>query len=200
MMAAPACYLLLDNWHNHKATIERYVAGQEDREQRVCIDTLSKRNANIGHHPLRQSRHTSRSIGQEIIRLLDSLFLDHNFSKVAGACLRLATDNQVLVRTCIEWSASLYRHGQFRTYAAARLLRIWNKHGVDLQDPVLRLLASNPDAKGLRRKDLYRLLAHLILSKHLSVGRYLQWLMARGALRRDVELGTVSLGAFSRLR
>lgn len=69
-----------------------------------------------------------------------------------------------------------------RAYAAARLLRIWKRKGVDLQGPIFNFLAACSDVTGLHKKDIYKLLAELVRSRHLSVGKYLQWLIARGTL------------------
>ncbi len=193
LIAAPACFLWQDNWDQCKDTLEGSLIDQDDEQLRMCFENLSRRNLNHGSHSLRRSRQLSSSWGQRVIGLLDTLSIKPNFGKVAGACLRLADNSDRLVKTCIEWSASIYRHGHFRTYAAARLLRLWNKRGVELQRPIFDLLASNPDAEGLNRQDLYRLLAGLMLSKNLSVGKYLQWLMARGTLLGRHKLGAVSV-------
>lgn len=193
MIAAPACFLLLDSWNQCKDTIEHCLIGQDDKQLRMCFEHLSQRNWNLGSLSLRRNSRLSSSLGQRIIGLLDTLSIKPNFGKVAGACLRLAPESDRLVRICIEWSASIYRHGHIRTYAAARLLRFWNKHGVELQRPIFDLLASNPDAESLSRKDLYRLLAGLMSSKNLSIGKYLQWLMARGNLHGRHKTGAVSV-------
>ena len=197
MIVAPACFFLLDSWNQYKDTIDNCLIDQDNEQLRMCFENLSRRNLNLGNHSLRRSRQLSSSLRQRIIGLLDTLSIEPNFSKVAGACLHLADDSDVLVKTCIEWSASIYRHGHFRTYAAARLLRIWNKHGVELQRPIFDLLASDPDAEGLSGKDLYRLLAELVSSRHLSVGKYLQWLMARGTLHGRHRLGPVNYPALT---
>ena len=131
----------------------------------------------------RQEGRPRSTCREQLINLLDRLSSERNYGRTAAACLRLNSSHGLLVRTCIEWSASAYRHGQFRTYAAARLLRIWNKLGVQLQEPILDFLNARADPVGFKRRDIYRLLAELVSSKHLSVGKYLQWLMARGTLQ-----------------
>lgn len=193
MTAAPACFLLLDIWDQCKDTIEDCLVDEDDKHLRLCFENLSRRNSYLASHSLRRNMQLSGLLGQRIIGLLDTLPVKPNFGMVASACLRLTDDCNRLVRTCIEWSASIYRHGHFRIYAAARLLQFWNKHGVELQRPIFDLLASNPNAEGLSRKDLYRLLAGLISSKNLSVGKYLQWLMARGSLHGRYKPGEVGV-------
>ena len=181
MYLAPGCFLLPGHWDEYQELIRNCL---NDDELRLlsCFETISKRNANLQkRYPGQKSqlRSTSRD---KIIQQLDRLYTEHRFARIAGACLRLTHDHDLLVRTCIEWSASAYRYGLFRTYAAARLLRIWNRNGVELQQPVLDFLTAKPDPVGSKKGDAYKLLAELISSKHLSVGKYLQWLMARGTL------------------
>ena len=192
MYLAPGCFLLPGRWDEYQELV-RECLNEDELHLLSCFETLSKRNANLrkrspGRKGLLQSTCRDRIIDQ-----LDRLYTDHNFAKIAGACLRLTHNHDLLVRTCVEWSASAYRHGLFRTYAAARLLRIWSRHGVELQRPVLDFLTARPNPVGSRRPDVYKLLAELISSKHLSVGKYLQWLMARGTLLGRPESLRVSV-------
>ena len=181
MYLAPGCFLLPGHWDEYQELVRNCL---NDDELRLlsCFETISKRNASLQKRYSGQKGQLQSTSRDNIIQQLDRLYTEHNFAKIAGACLRLTHDHDLLVRTCIEWSASAYRYGLFRTYAAARLLRIWNRHGVELQQPVLDFLTAKPDPVGSKQGDAYKLLAELISSKHLSVGKYLQWLMARGTL------------------
>lgn len=192
IIAAPACFLQMHNWDLYKGTIEENLIDRGSDHLRLCYEDLLRRNADLRSHSLSQNRQSGGSEKQRIISLLDTLSTEPKFGKVAGACLCLACDTDILVKTCIEWSASIYRHDHCRIYVAARLLRIWNKRGVELQRPIIELLAANPNAEGMNREILYGLLAGLVSSKHLSVGKYLQWLMARGKLHDRHEPGPVS--------
>ena len=124
---------------------------------------------------------------------LDSLRDNQSFGSVASACLRATSDSDLLIRTCVEWSSSVHRYGCFRAYAAARLLRIWKRKGIDLQSPIFNFLAACSDIPGLQKREVYRLLAELVRSRHLSVSKYLQWLIARGTLDGHHELHSVSI-------
>ncbi len=189
---APGCFLLPGRWDEYQGLVRKCL---NDDELRLlsCFETLSKRNTNLRKRSPGQKGQLQSTCRDRVIDQLDRLYTEHNFAKIAGACLRLTHNHDLLVRTCIEWSASSYRYGLFRTYAAARLLRIWNRHGVELQQPVFDFLTARPDPVGLRRRDVYKLLAELISSKHLSVGKYLQWLMARGTLLGRPESLRVSV-------
>lgn len=193
ILSAPACLILPAYWSKYEDVIKSCLDEKESRLQ-SSFDSLSKRNWRLRTRSSKQSSPATKSHRQIIITYLDSLCDDQSFSMIAGACLRVTGDYDLLVRTCIEWSSSVYRHDCFRTYAAARLLRIWKRKGVDLQGPIFNFLAASSDVPGLQKRDLYRLLAELVRSQHLSVGKYLQWLIARGTLDDHHELYSVSTG------
>ena len=191
MNLAPACFLLPGCWNQYQETIKSCL-GDDDFHLRSCFESLSRRNTNLQKRFPRQKGQPRSTCQEKVIDLLDQLYTEQNFGKIAGACLRVTRHHDLLVKTCVEWAASACRHGHFRAYAAARLLRIWNKHGVELQQPIFDFLSANPDPAGLRKRDVYKVLAELVSSKHLSVGRYLQWLMARGTLQGPHQSGPVS--------
>lgn len=191
MLSVPACFILPAFWSKYEDVIQSCL-DQKDIRWQSSFDSLSKRNWKIRNRSLKQSRRTTKSHRQTIIMYLDSLRDDQSFGDVAGACLQATGDHDLVVRTCIEWATSLYRYGCFRAYAAARLLRMWKRKGVDLQGPIFDFLAACSDISGLQKREIYRLLAELVRSRHLSVGKYLQWLIARGTLDGHHELNSVS--------
>lgn len=181
MSSAPACFLLPNCWDKHENNIRSLVKKDDDRLY-PCFESLSRRNFSLRDRSLRANTLPAISSRSKVIDLFDSLSIERKFGKTAGICLRIMKDHHILVTTCIEWSTSVYRQGHFRTYAAARLLRIWSKNGVELQKPIFGFLSTQSVQGGVRKSDVYRLLAELVSSKHLLVGKYLQWLMARGTL------------------
>ena len=191
MLSSPVCLILPASWSKYEDAIQSCVDQKESRLQ-FSFDNLAKRNWTLRNRSLKQRIQANKTVRQTIISYLDSLRDDQSFSRVAEACLRTTSDHDLLVRTCIEWSSSIYRYGRFRAYAAARLLRMWKKRGVDLQGPILKFLTACSDVPGLKRRDVYRLLAELVRSRHLSVGKYLQWLIARGSLDGHRELDSVN--------
>lgn len=192
LLFAPACFILPSCWSKYENVLKSCLDKKETR-LRSSFDDLSKRNWRLRNRILDRNTRARKSHRQIIIMHLDSLCDDQCFDRIASACLRATGDWDLLVRTCIEWSSSVYRHGRFRTYAAARLLRTWNRRGVDLQAPIFNFLAASSSVPGLRKRDVYRLLAELVRSQHLSVGKYLQWLIARGTLDGHYDPALVSL-------
>lgn len=191
LLSAPACFILPACWSQYEDVVKSCL-DKEDSRLQSSFDSLSKRNWRLRKRSLNQSSQATTSYRQTIIMYLDSLCDEQSFNRIAGVCLRVTSDYDLLVRTCIEWSSSIYRHGRFRTYAAARLLRIWKRKGVDLQSPIFNFLAASSGISGLKKRDIYRLLTELVRSQHLSVGKYLQWLIARGTLAGHFESPSVS--------
>lgn len=192
IVSAPACFLLPNSWNKYKDALRFCSISPDNDHLQNCYEHISTRNECLQNNAQRQNQNHGYSVRQRIITLLDTLSIKHDYGKVAATCLRNSKDHDLLVRTCVEWSCSTYRYGPFRTYAAARLLRIWNRRGVELQGPLLNFLALGGVREDLSREYFYRLIAGLVSSKHFSVGRYLQWLMARGTLQGRVNRHPVS--------
>ena len=191
MLSAPACLILPACWSKYEDAIQNCLDKKEPRLQ-SSFDSLTKRNLRLRNRSLNQKPPATKSDRRTIIMYLDKVRYDQSFGKVAAACLRATDDHDMLIRTCIEWSSSVYRYGCFRAYAAARLLRIWRRKGVNLQGPIFNFLAACADVPDLRKRDVYSLLAELVRSRHLSVGKYLQWLIARGTLDDRHQFNSVS--------
>ena len=191
MLSAPVCLILPACWSKYQDAIQSCVDQKESRLQ-SSFDNLTKRNWALRNRSLKQRIQANKTVRQIIISYLDSLRDDQSFGRVAEVCLRATSNHDLLVQTCIEWSSSIYRYGCFRAYAAARLLRMWKRKGVDLQGPIFKFLAACSDDPGLKKRDVYRLLAELVRSRHLSVGKYLQWLIARGTLDGHHEPNSVN--------
>ena len=127
----------------------------------------------------------------KIINILDSLSLGAPISTAARSLRSIADDPEILVYTCLEWSASVYRYGRARSYLAARLLRRWAEMGVDVETHMLTFLADELEPHELETTHLYVVFIELIQSRHFSVSRYFQWVIANGLLRGYHQSKTV---------
>ena len=186
LSATPDCFLLPQCWRTYLDIIQDYVVPGNPPLANQFSD-LARRNQKLEYRAAGQNAKLHTSPEQNIIAALDSLARTPDYPKVASNCLGTARNSDVLVKTCLQWASSTYRYGQDRTYAAARLLRIWNEHSVDLQGPLLDFMAYSRHIPNIDQSEFHRLCAELVSSKHLSVGRYFQWLMARGAFHKDHE-------------
>ena len=191
MVFAPACFLLSRSWSRHEEALKICIIHQEDIQLQTRFESLARRNEALQNLASKQNKRLQYFPSHRIISLLDRLYNKPNYNKVAVSCLRITDDKIMLVNICIAWSSTIYRHGSFRTFAAARLIRIWSRHGIELQQALIDFLTAETIYEDLSKKDVYRLYAALVASRHFSVGRYLQWLMARGTLYGQTNCGPV---------
>ena len=120
---SPESFLLPRCWDTYEKVIRDCVV-QEDPLFESRFNDLRQRNRSLqdcASHQVSQSRISSE---QKIVAALDSLARLPDYPKAASTCLRVTGSHNLLVKTCLQWATSTYRYGQFRTYAAVRLLRI----------------------------------------------------------------------------
>lgn len=141
--------------------------------------SLVERNARV-QRPRNCQRSVQFTPRQRVIRLLDSKQPSHDISSISIACLNTVEDRAVLISSVLEWSASSFRSGLCRVYTSVRLLRKWKASGVDVDSYILYFLADAREYYALNVDNIYHTIAELIRSQTFSVGRYFQWLMARG--------------------
>ncbi|KAL9101589.1 MAG: hypothetical protein Q9163_003166 [Psora crenata] len=187
-LTAPACFLMPKSWNLYEHLIEDYVI-RGQHALHITFEDALRRNLRLQDHLSKGHTHTPLSPEQRIIALFDSLAETPDYGSVARRSLRITDDHSIIVGTCLQWSSSRDRRGLYRVYAGARLIRFWSNHSVDVQRHILGFLNTNPNAQGLHKRELYRVIAELASSNHFSVGRYLQWLMARGTLDGSLDLG-----------
>jgi mediator of RNA polymerase II transcription subunit 12 len=141
---------------------------------------LSARNAQVSKTKDRSADAPGCS-SRRLISILDSAMSNYR-SEIWSECMALSIDSDKLVSTVLCWASTRFRSGLSRVYIAVRLLRKWRKVGVDTDTHILTFLINNGQSQNVRFNDVYHVIAELIRSQSFSVGRYLQWLLARGAV------------------
>ncbi|KAJ5819783.1 hypothetical protein N7474_005374 [Penicillium riverlandense] len=200
----PSSVILPNSWDVYKHHIASCLDFSQ-KANRAFFQCLAERNTRV-QRP-RQSRQASqRSPHQSVIRLLDSIRTAHDLSSISSACLESMDDKAALVSKLLEWLATPFRHGVCRVYVGVRLLRKWKAAGVDVDGHVLTFLTRARNDKKLNLDNIYHAISELVRSQTFSVGRYLQWLTARG-ITRDLgeeqnlpaDIGLISQLPVSRL-
>lgn len=181
MLSSPACLVSPLIWNRYESLLRRSLVNVP----RIVSDSLnriSKRNQKLQSQV---SLHATTP-KQRVIRLLDTAFEDVDVATLGDACLALMHDPDSLVTTYLQWGSSLYRTGSARIYLTVRLLRgcCAGRNGLD--EPITRFISRSGNHVGLSKPSLFRILAELFRSKHLTVGKYLQWLIARGGTNRPL--------------
>lgn len=181
MIAKPACFIIPSSWLKYESLLRSCIS-DEETNLTSTFEQLSSRNLHLIRSRDKHTRHAVEDARPEILTLLDNISNPFNLKITSEACLQVNGNRELLIITMLEWASSLYRRGRLRVYIAVRLLRRWARLGVDISGPVLAFLAASSAMVGLQKDNVYRVIAELVRSKHFSVGKYLQWLLARGSL------------------
>ena len=184
MSTSPESFLLPQCWIDCEDTLREVLSN--DGQDFVTFQDLASRNWRLMAD--RTKEIMSSSPCTDLIHVLDGALEDADLGHFAEECSKNVPDQDLLVTTCVEWASDMYECGLARVYVAVRLCRRWSKQGIGIDRPILNLLGSNPSATRFDLSKLFKVIAELVCSKHFSVGRYLQWLMARGTLTRSITL------------
>ena len=188
----PSCFVLPQTWDKYEATLSSCL-DHSNLSDKAIFDRLLQRNERIcrikhGH------TNVQRSPSQHLIHLLDSASSSNDLALLSSECLKVQLDSGVLIAKVLEWASTPFRHGIARIYVTVRLFRRWKKSGIDIDSHTLAFLAHNHGKSGLCMPNVYHVISELVRSKSFSVGKYLQWLMARGVVRNlDLSGESVSL-------
>ena len=172
------------NLVSQKVRSEHYTTLQTslDSSSRQARSTL---NAILTRYNILSARPTNprgtESAKRRLLYLLDSLGCDIHLEALSNQCLALLKDRSVLTQALLDWSTTVYRVEVSRVYLAARLIRKWNREGIDTDSEILSFLG-RCNTLDCSKGNVYLLISELTRSRHFSVGRYLQWLIACGAV------------------
>lgn len=179
--------VLPNTWETYKNQVSSCL-DLSHKVDRALFQSIAERNARV-QRPQNSQQAKHRSPHQHLIHLLDSIRSAQDILAVSAACLDAVDDRPVLVSKLLEWLATPFRHGICRVYVGARLLRKWKSCGVDVDEHILSFLTRFRDSKKLNMENVYHVISELVRSQTFSVGRYLQWLMAKGATSHSPSQG-----------
>lgn len=180
MASTPLCFLLR-SWSKYEAML-RTCLQDSDNSVLVQLENLSRRNSRLKRPLMSQGQFSGQTCQQRLIALLDSVPVKIDISQIADACMRTINRHDLLIVTCLDWATNIYRNGHARIYLVVRLLRCWAKIGIELDRPILGYLSTDSHLPQQQKANIYRFIAELIHSRHFSVAKYFQWLIARGRL------------------
>ncbi|PYH98731.1 mediator of RNA polymerase II transcription subunit 12 [Aspergillus ellipticus CBS 707.79] len=170
--------ILPNSWEKYKDLISSCL-NLEETPDKTMLQNLAERNARV-QLPKTHQKTTQRLPQQHVIHLFDTVRSTHDVSSTSSACLNAVEDTASLVSKLLEWAATPFRYGSRRVYISVRLLRKWKMSGVDVDTHILTFLANGQIANQLNMDNVYHIIAELVRSQTFSVGKYLQWLMAKG--------------------
>jgi mediator of RNA polymerase II transcription subunit 12 len=189
-----ACLLLPTSWVKYGPVLKTLAAKRDHPQIILAVEKLKVRN-----NRLLQSSRTSTPLPQtsaaQVYRKLDCINYKASIriEDLSYECMEIMSNATQLISALLQWASSCYRLGSHRVYLATRLLRRWSHLGADVYEGVLSHLQNMTWVAFGGLPSLLRIVAELVRSKHFSVGRYLQWLIATGSGGQNVDLSSVSL-------
>ncbi|EPS26667.1 hypothetical protein PDE_01605 [Penicillium oxalicum 114-2] len=175
------------SWDVYKDCI-RQSLDLSNNVDRALLQNIAERNVRVQRpRNSQRSSQVSSHQHQRIVRLFDSIQSAHDVLTVSAACFEALGNGLALVSKLLEWLATPFRHGVRRVYVGVRLLRRWKACGVDVDQHILCFLANAGVNKKIDLENVYHTISELVRSQTFSVGRYLQWLMAKGAPSRQID-------------
>ncbi|KAL1962441.1 hypothetical protein VTN77DRAFT_9712 [Rasamsonia byssochlamydoides] len=155
----------------------------DDPTENAIFQSLQIRNARV-QQAKDYRKVAQRSPQQQIIHLLDAARSVCDVTALSEACLGTMADREALISELLEWTGTPFRQGLVRVYIAVRLLRKWKRLGIDVDAHIFSFLAKSREKFRLHMANIYHVVVELVRSQTFSVGRYLQWLVARGAIEQ----------------
>jgi mediator of RNA polymerase II transcription subunit 12, fungi type len=177
-----ACVIIPRSWDRYQDVISTLFASDDSRKKAI-YQSLVLRNARV-QRPRTSIPTSQRSPQQQIIKFLDSSRDVYNIGALSHACLSIMPNRGELVSVLLKWTASPFRQGLIRVYIAVRLLREWKRSGMDIDAFIFSFLTQASVGQTAPMVNIYHVIVELIRSQTFSVGRYLQWLVARGAVEQ----------------
>lgn len=175
------CLILPGVWDKYKHLFHPSTIEKEGGETAVLFESLSERNSRLAHPTMRLNDETASSL-KRMLTLLDSTSFPPKIQDFSSRCRALVPDGHEAALTLLRWASSTHREGNHRMYIAVRLLRLWNEGGVETDKAILAFLGSIKPGDAIDHRRVYRIVAELVRCKHFSVARYLQSLIATGAV------------------
>lgn len=181
------CCIAVRSWDRIKHTLKgllTWCPGNNTLE--ASVKNITRRNdALLKDGPANDG--AGASPAKDLLKILDTTSDDLNLSfdidAVSTSCLKAALSDEETIKMTLRWSTSHYRSGEYRAYLATRLIRKWKIAGLDTDTAILSFLNefSQPESNS-DEPAVFKIIAELCRSRHFSVGKYLRWLIASGAM------------------
>ncbi|KAI9848532.1 MAG: RNA polymerase II mediator complex subunit [Sclerophora amabilis] len=151
-----------------------------------ALKTIEERNLKLTSKTMQRNPSSIRV--RRILRLLDDSASHTGPGELSTKIFEINRQEHFIIHMLLRWVSSPYREGLRRVYTTVRLIRRWKRLGAFDTDETILSCLSTDAFTACNRENLYLLISELIRSNDFSVGRYLQWLIARGALNKPHSL------------
>ena len=179
MQLHPICFVQPENWGLFSDAL-RDCVGAHSILGEDAYKSVLERNLQVLEDPINGKPPAHATTIPQLITRLDNLPPNFDFKTLSSQCLAVSESPDAIVFTALNWATTIYRFGYSRLYLVVRLLRQWSRKGTDLNHSIFAFLEAASSDYRLSRLGVYKMMAELIRSRHFSISKYFQWLMARG--------------------
>ena len=179
MQSQPECFFYPDEWDVSSDAL-RLCASAYSMKAEEAFRSIRERNLKLLLSVADESGNAGSTLLSQLIKILDARPLAFDFKALSAQCQAASSSSHAMVLTTLHWATSVYRYGFSRLYLAVRLLRHWCRMGATLDAPIFDFLEAASGTTAISPTYVYKLVAELVRSRHFSISKYLQWLMARG--------------------
>ncbi|EXJ58173.1 hypothetical protein A1O7_05598 [Cladophialophora yegresii CBS 114405] len=179
LFARSALFLMPDRWPESMEIIKACL-DQTLPAERQLFDGLNRINERaMGYNKAEIS--STRAPDQALVNILDSARVPYNLTDLEATLKTACSDFSLLIQTCLEWSCTRFRCSRSRVYLITRLVKRWQREGLDVDTALLNFLSAYKEKRTTAdSQNLRHLMAQLSRSDCFNISRYLQWLMVRG--------------------
>ncbi|KAL2015051.1 hypothetical protein VTK56DRAFT_6423 [Thermocarpiscus australiensis] len=183
ILSSPENFVSPSTWLKYRDALKACLpAGDEARHN-------SFGSINLRNEQLVASANRSQPAARHIlVRMLDGTLQMPMPAELPAQCWGISKDKAALVKALLQWCTSLYRPGLAKVYVTSRILQHWSTLGLDATMAVLDFLDADSCQEQGRKCALYHVVCELVRSGIFSVPRYVQWLIARGGLRKPEDV------------
>ncbi|KAH7381682.1 hypothetical protein BKA66DRAFT_418843 [Pyrenochaeta sp. MPI-SDFR-AT-0127] len=179
----PACLLLPSTWIRHGPLLQTLAERRNHPQITQAVKKLNQRNSRL----LQFSKNSASAVqtpAGRVYRILDSVNYHSavRIEELSFECMDIISNATQLIAVLLQWACTCYRGGAHRIYLATRLLRRWSHVGADVYDGVVAFLRDTSWVETSEPSIIFKIIAELVRSKTFAAGRYLQWIIATGAL------------------
>lgn len=178
---ARECLIIPPTWDRYK---HLHLSHEEDSTARR-VDSAATNIRERNERLVLQWTSTLKNTRHPLVELyakLDAVDLRVNVTELAGECLSTISEHTKLVPALLRWAGTRNRSGTARIYLAARLIAHLHRTGVDTDDATLAFLAAADSAAAVESESIFAVMVEQVRQGCFSVGRYMQWLIASGAI------------------
>jgi mediator of RNA polymerase II transcription subunit 12 len=186
-----ACLILPRSWSRFREILQSLSEKSLNLEVNRAIETITRRNDRLSISA--RSTPGLRGGKSQLISILDTLSLTLTGNQLAERCLDVDLALVDLVTVVLRWASSNFRHGRYRVYVAARILRKAQQYHDDSDELLWDTIQVLSRDDSIDSSALYQVVVELARSSHFSIGRFVQHLISVGAFGGEGETELLQL-------